>query len=119
MPRNALWMILEKCGVPTKMLGRFMRECMRKFRVGSTVSDRFEVRNGLRQGCTMPPTLFKIYFNVMVARWRDHSVGAGVTVLFKHGRRLVGDRTAKFRLERVKVTESQFARGIWYAVVSF
>jgi len=85
VPRNALWMILEKCGVPTKMLGRFMRECMRKFRVGSTVSDRFEVRNGLRQGCTMPPTLFKIYFNVMVARWRDHSVGAGVTVLFKYG----------------------------------
>ena len=36
-------------------------------------------------------------------------MGAGVTVLFKHGRRLVGDRTAKSRLERVKVTESQFA----------
>jgi len=36
-------------------------------------------------------------------------VGAGVTVLFKHGRRLVGDCTVKSRLERVKVTESQFA----------
>jgi len=36
-------------------------------------------------------------------------VGAGVIVLFKHGRRLVGDRTAKSSLERVKVTESQFA----------
>jgi len=33
-------------------------------------------------------------------------VGAGVTVLFKHGRRLVEDHTA---LEKVKVTESQFA----------
>ena len=31
VPRNALWMILEKCGVPTRMLGRFMRECMQKF----------------------------------------------------------------------------------------
>ena len=77
--------------------------------MGSTVSDRFEVRNGLRQGCTMAPTHFNIYFNAMVARLRNHSVGAGVTVLFKHGRRLVGDRTAKSRLERVKVSESQFA----------
>ena len=54
------------------------------------------------------PTLFNIYFNAMVARWRDHSVGVGVTVLVRHGRRLVGDHIAKSRLERVKVTESQF-----------
>jgi len=45
----------------------------------------------------MAPTLFNIYYNAIMARWRDHSVGAGVTVLFKHGRRLVGDRTAKSR----------------------
>jgi len=112
VPRDALWTILEKCGVPTRMLGiiRSFHEGMYAgVRVGSTVSDRFEVRNGLRQGCTMAPTLFNIYFNAMVASWRDRSVGAGVTVLFKHGRRLVGDRTAKSRLERVKVTESQFA----------
>jgi len=30
-------------------------------------------------------------------------------VLYKHGRRLVGDRTVKSRLESVQVTESQFA----------
>jgi len=32
-----------------------------------------------------------------------------VAVLYKHGRRLVGYCTAKSRLERVQVTESQFA----------
>ena len=35
-------------------------------RVGSTVTDSFEVQNGLRQGCTMAPVLFNVYFNAMV-----------------------------------------------------
>ena len=30
-------------------------------------------------------------------------------MLYKHGRKLVGDRTAKSRLQEVRVTESQFA----------
>ena len=33
--------------------------------------------------------------------------GAGIDVLFKHGRKLVGDRTAKSKM--VKATETQFA----------
>ena len=33
----------------------------------------------------------------MVADWRNRSSGAGVSVLYKHGRKLVGDRTAKWR----------------------
>ena len=32
-----------------------------------------------------------------------------MAVLYKHGRKLVGDRTAKARLSEVKVTEMQFA----------
>ena len=32
-----------------------------------------------------------------------------MTVRYKHGRKLVGDRTAKSHLSEVRVTESQFA----------
>ena len=39
------------------------------FRVGDTITNRFEVRNDLRQGCTMTPTLFNLYFNAMVYVW--------------------------------------------------
>ena len=46
--------------------------------MGSTVTDNFEVRNGLRQGCTMAPVLFNVYFNAMVARWHSQSGEAGV-----------------------------------------
>ena len=54
-------------------------------------------------------TLFSIYFSAMVADWRNRSSGAGVSVLYQHGRKLVGDRTAKSRLSKMRVTESQFA----------
>ena len=45
----------------------------------------------------------------MVTRWHSQSGEAGVPILYKHGRKLVGDRTAKSRLLKVQVTESQFA----------
>ena len=58
VPRGALWTILEKCGVPPKMsniIRSFHEGMYAGVRVGSDVSGRFEVRNGLRQGCTMAP----------------------------------------------------------------
>ena len=44
-----------------------------------------------------------------MAYWRDRSPHAGITVKHRHGRKLVGDRTAKSRLDEVRVFESQFA----------
>ena len=112
VPRQALWKVLEKYGVPEKMLNvvnSFHEGMHAEVRVGSTVTDRFEVRNGLRQGCTLAPTLFNIYFSAMVADWCNRNSGAGVSVLYKHGRKLVGDCTAKSRLSEMRITESQFA----------
>ena len=112
VPRHALWRVLDKIGVPPTMLQiiKSFHDGMRAdVRVGNTSSDSFEVTNGLRQGCTLAPTLFNIYYSVVVSNWRDRCPAAGVNVRFKHGRKLVGDRTAKSRLSLVKVTESQFA----------
>ena len=50
-----------------------------------------------------------VYFAAMVACWRCHCPEAGVTVRYKMGRKLVGDRTAKTRLEATVITESKFA----------
>ena len=93
-----MWQVLDKCGVPPRMLRivESLHEVMQvEARVGASLSDSFEVRNGLRQGCTLAPTLLNIYFSAMVARWRDGCAEAGVDVLFRNGRKLVGDRTAK------------------------
>ena len=112
VPRQALWCVLKKCGVPPVMLSvikSFHEGMSAVVRVGDSNTDAIEVTNGLRQGCTMAPTLFNLYFSAMVQCWRDRCPQAGVTVRFKMGRKLVGDRTAKSRLQEVRVTELQFA----------
>ena len=43
-----------------------------------------------------------------MASWRSQS-SHGVPVKYRNGRKLVGDRTAKSRLDAVYITESQFA----------
>ena len=108
VPRVALWYVLGRCGVPPQMLRivrSFHEDMQAEVRVGGVLSDTFKVRSGLRQGCTLAPMLFIIYFGAVVSTWRDDCVDIGVDVLSRPGRRLVGDRTAKSRL---RITESQF-----------
>lgn len=112
IPRQALWSVLKKVGVPPKMLSiiRTFHEGMRaEVSVKDMTTDTIEVMNGLRQGCTLAPTLFNVYYSAVVAKWRNRCLFAGVDVRFRHGRKLVGDRTAKSRLTKVRIFESQFA----------
>ena len=112
VPRLALWQVLEKSGVPPQMLkiiASFHEDMQAEVRIGGVLSESFRVRNGLRQGCTLAPTLFNLFFSAVVSTWRTDCVEVGVNVLSHPGRKLVGDRTAKSRLAVVKVTESQFA----------
>ena len=78
-------------------------------KVGDGVTDGIEVTNGLRQGSTLAPTLFNLYFSAMVACWRTPCPQAGVSVRYRIGRKLVVDRTAKAKLKEVKITKSKFA----------
>ena len=104
--------MLKKCGVPPVMLS-LIRSChddmTAVMRVSGGTTDEIIIRKGLRQGCTMAPGLFNLYFAAMVACWRGQCPEAGVIVRYKIGRRLVGDRTAKAILESIQVTESKFA----------
>ncbi len=77
-------------------------------RVGESLFDSFKVRNGLRQGCTLAPT----FFSAIVVSWWQSCPEAGVEVVYKHGRKLVGNRMAKSRMSVVRVTESQFATDV-------
>ncbi len=47
------------------------------------VAPEFEVRNGLRQGCVIAPTLFNLYFAMVMEQWRAKSKEFGVDVMYK------------------------------------
>ena len=106
---EVLWQVLKKYGVPLVMLS-LIRSCHDGMTavvgVNGGTTDKNTIRNGLRQGCTMAPVLFNLYFVVMVACWRGHCPKAGITVRYRIGMRLVWGRTAKVRLEGTKITES-------------
>ena len=58
VPRKALWQVLQKCGIPPRMLEiitSFHEGMCAEVRVGHDVTDCFEVKNGLiiRQGCDL------------------------------------------------------------------
>lgn len=67
--RDALWVVLEGYGVGGKLLNGVKsfyvnsRACVR---VGNCVSEWFDVRVGLRQGCVMSPWLFNVFMDGVV-----------------------------------------------------
>ena len=112
VPRPALWGVLENLGVPSTLVSiiRSFHEGMSaKVIVGQTFTEPIGVCNGLRQGCTMAPVLFSLYFGAVVDDWRSKCLTAGVEFRHKLGRKLVGDRSAKSRLLLDVITESQVA----------
>ena len=72
VPRAALWCALQKYGVPDVMieLVQTLHDGMSAtVTAGGGKSESFSVWNGLRQECTIAPTLFILYFGLVIDRW--------------------------------------------------
>lgn len=64
VPREGLFSVLKKMGIPPKMLKliiRFHSDLVVKVKIGDE-DVCFESTTGVKQGCTMAPLLFSIYF---------------------------------------------------------
>ena len=68
--RELLWKVLARAGIPAGIIA-----VIRKFLVGmrarvrmddGELSDWFPVTQGLRQGCSMSPVLFNVFFAVLL-----------------------------------------------------
>ena len=99
VPRQVLWRVLESYGIPEPMLGliRSLYDGMKaEVAVDGQVAPDFEVCNGLRHGVhVLAPTLFNLYFNLVIGQWRERCTEFGVSVLYKCGGKLVGERTQR------------------------
>ena len=85
VPRSALWIVLEKLGIPTKMRSIIisLHEGMQAQVVhGGNVLDAFSVKNGTKQRCVLAPLLFALYFAMML-RSALQSQDFGVPVCFR------------------------------------
>ena len=84
--RPGLWAILEKVGCPKRFVGliRSFHEGMYvTVREGSDRSEPFEVTSGTKQGCVLAPTLFSIFFSVMLhVAFKDATDGIDIKSRF-------------------------------------
>jgi len=96
VPRQALWCALRKYSVPgcvVELVSSFHDGMVATVAVGGEKAPPFEVKNGLRQGCTIAPSLFILYFKQVVWCWLHRCNTVGIKVLYKIGGKLVGERT--------------------------
>ena len=80
MPRQVIWCALWKYGVPDSLVDlvcSFHDGMVATVAVSREEALPFEVRNGLRQGCTIAPTLFILYFELVIRCWLSCCNAAG------------------------------------------
>jgi len=94
VPRDVMWLILSKYGVPEKLVS-LIRSFHDDMQAGISVGDNVTqvvFSNGLRQGCALAPILFVLFFNMVIQCWHDRCQGLGIKLLYKCGGKLVGER---------------------------
>ena len=72
VPREAMWAALRKLGASDMLVDiirSFHTGMEARIRVDGELLEKIEVNNGLRQGCTMAPTLFNLYAGVVAEKW--------------------------------------------------
>jgi hypothetical protein len=112
VPRKACWIVLKKYGVPDIMVKNIsaLHEGMTaRVRLQQELSENIMVENGLRQGCTMAPTVFTLYFEAVMEDWRERcGTDLGVKLLFKmDGRMVKNARTTRGQV--IEITDFEFA----------
>ena len=86
--REALWQVLGVYGVGGCVLRgiqSFYVGSSACVRVGSDLSERFEVNVGLRQGCVMSPWLFNVFMDGVVREVNMRTLGRGLGMKERNG----------------------------------
>ena len=105
--REGLWCILEKVGCPkhfVNIIRSFHDNMSATVKDGTEKSPAFGVTSGTKQGCVLAPTLFCIFFSLMLrVAFKDETDGVDINSRFDRG--LCGVKTSHFNAP-TKVTRS-------------
>ena len=96
--RESLWRILRSSfNLPQKVLSIIQalhRDSLASVRAYGKISEEFQVSSGVRQGCILAPTLFNLYFDLVIqmALEEHQEEGRGVRMAYLRDGKLVGNR---------------------------
>ena len=111
--RPALWIVLEKLGVPSQMckiIKSFHNGMLAQVVHNGKLSSLFSVNNGTKQGCVLAPLLFALYFAVMLNHaLKNRHVGVPITFRATGGLFNIRRFTAKTKVTSELVCDLLFA----------
>ena len=111
--RDGLFKILHKIGCPPKLLSMiqsFHTDMKGTVQFNGASSDTFDIRSGVKQGCVLAPTLFGIFFAVML-RYAFGQSTEGVCLHTRSDGRLfnLARLRAKTKVRQVLIRDMLFA----------
>ncbi|KAJ4446287.1 hypothetical protein ANN_12982 [Periplaneta americana] len=78
-----LWEEIKGIGVSLPLIAliqRLYKDSQAAVKIGKRLSAAFYTTKGLRQGCSISPTLFKIYIQQILKQWNNSCRGMGIPV---------------------------------------
>lgn len=81
VPHNKLWSTLHETTIRSGLIQavqNLYKNTLTKIKVGNKISEGFDTTKGLKQGCCLSPTLFKIYLERALKVWKRKCNGMGI-----------------------------------------
>ena len=82
IPILKLWEVLRELNINNTLITALQNlySNMAQVKTGNKLSHLFNIIMGLRQGCCVSPTFFKIYIRKALEEWKSKCHGMGVTL---------------------------------------
>lgn len=83
IPLGRLWPVLRQSGVKdlyVQAVKELYTDTTARIKIGKELSSEFSISKGLRQGCPIAPTLFKIYLAAALDKWRRACCSMGISI---------------------------------------